>query len=145
MDLPPLTDSVVELVCLAKNDAVPEKDWVPAYAFDIYVNDVKVGEVHLRTGMTKGLQYSGQIGYIVDEEHRGNGYAVRAVKLLAPVLNFHKMDRALITNEAGNTASQRVCEKIGAKLIATKPTPKWHDTYDEGWRTTNIYEWNLKI
>jgi len=145
MDLPKLTNGVVEIVCEGKNPAAPEKGWVPWYAFNILVGGKVVGQLNLRIGMSESLLYSGQIGYIVKEAHRGKGYALQAVKLLTPVLAFHKMDKVLICTEASNIASNRVCEKLGAKLIETKPTPKWHDTYDEGWRTTNVYEWDLRI
>ena len=142
MDLPPLTDGIIELVCTAKNAAEPKKGWVPAYAFDICVDGERVGFVNLRVGFTDALYYSGQIGYIVDEAHRGNGYALRACRLLVPVLNFHKMQKVLICTEVSNIASNRICEKLGAKLIDTCPVPDWHDTYEqEGWRTANIYEW----
>jgi len=143
MDLPPLVDGEISLVCTAKNNAILEKNWVPAYVFDICVNREIVGLINLRIGHNEIIRYAGHIGYFVNEEHWGKGYAPRAVKLLVPVLAFHKMDKVLITNSLANIASQRVCEKIGAKLIATETTPKWHDTYAEGWRTTNIYEWEV--
>ncbi|MCL2576113.1 MAG: GNAT family N-acetyltransferase [Defluviitaleaceae bacterium] len=143
MDLTKMADGDLELVCESKNAAQPEKGWVPWYVFNIVVDGEIVGQLDLRIGMTEGLQYSGQIGYIVKKEHRGKGYAARAVKLLVPVLRFHKMDKALICTEKGNISSNYVCEKIGAKLIDVRPTPQWHDTYDEGWRTTNIYEWGV--
>jgi len=143
IDLPPLADEEMEIICFSKNPAVPEKNWVPAYEFEIVVSGERVGEISLLVGCTESVYYSGNVDYGIDEAHRGKNYAARALRLLAKVAQMHEMTKLLIATEASNSASNRVCEKIGAKLIATEPTPEWHDTYAEGWRQTNIYEWDL--
>ncbi|MCL2322785.1 MAG: GNAT family N-acetyltransferase [Oscillospiraceae bacterium] len=142
--LPKLSDGEIYLVCTAKNPAIPEKKFVPAYSFAICKDGEKIGEISLRIGYTDGLFYGGQIGYNIDEKYRGNGYAARACRLLAPVAKAHGMGKLLITNDHANIASQRVCEKLGARLIYRGRTPEWHDLYKEGHRFGNVYEWSVE-
>jgi len=143
VDLPELSDGTIFLVCTAKNPAIPEKNWVPSYYFDVCKNGEKIGAVNLRIGYTGGLYYGGNIGYNIDEAHRGNGYAVRACLLLAQVAKTHGMTKLLITNDQFNAASMRVCEKLGARLLRTAPLPEWHDLYVKGQRFINVYEWSI--
>lgn len=149
IEMPELTDGVISLVCTAKKPAIPEKKYVPAYEFAVCKGSEKVGEVNLRIGYAgfgpdaSSLYYGGQIGYGINENHRGNGYAVRACRLLLPVAKAHGMTKLLITNHIGNDASRRVCEKLGLLLIRTARLPEWHDLYKEGQRYVNIYEWSV--
>jgi predicted acetyltransferase len=118
---------------------------VPCYAFAVCKGSEKIGDISLRIGYGGGfhnsnLYYGGQIGYGIDEPHRGNGYAVRACRLLAPVAKAHGMTKLLISNDIDNIASRRVCEKLGARLVRTARLPEWHDLYQRGGRLENIYE-----
>jgi len=144
IDVPVLTDGEIELCCTGKKPAVPDKGLVPAYEFEIRRNGSRVGKVNLRVGYTEGLYYSGHIGYMVDEQHRGHGYAEKACRLLAPVILAHGMKKALITCNPDNAASRRTCEKLGARLVRTAPLPEWHDICRRGERFVNIYEWSLE-
>jgi RimJ/RimL family protein N-acetyltransferase len=144
IDVPVLSDGRVYLVCTAKAEANPEKKYVPAYIFAVCVDGEKVGDIRLRIGYTDSLYYGGQIGYDIDEKHRGNGYAPRACRLLLPVARAHGMVKLLITNDHANVASRRVCEKIGARLIRVARLPEWFDLYKEGYRFSNIFEWNME-
>ncbi|WP_161496503.1 GNAT family N-acetyltransferase [Clostridium thermosuccinogenes] len=142
IEIPELTDGEIELYCVGKKPAIPEKKWVPAYDFEIRQGGSRVGEISLRIGYTDGLYYGGQIGYGVDEQHRGHGYAEKACRLLVPVIRAHGMKKVLITNNHTNIASKRTCEKLGAKLIRVARLPEWHDLYKEGQRYVNIFEWD---
>ena len=141
--VPSLSDGEIFLVCMAKNDAVPEKKWVPSYNFAVCKGGEKIGAVNLRIGYTDDLYYSGQVGYAIDEAHRGNNYAVRATELLKPIAIAHGMEKLIITNNEANTASMRVCEKLGAKLLRQARLPEWASLYKEGQRNVNIYEWSV--
>ena len=144
IEVPELSDGVIQLVCTAEEPGNPEKKWVPAYKFTICVGSENVGQIDLRIGYTDSLYYSGQIGYGVDEQHRGNGYAGRACRLLLPIAKAHGMKKLLITNDHTNIASRRVCEKLGAKFIRTARMAQWHDLYKEGRRFSNIFEWSVE-
>ena len=143
IDFEKLSDGEIELFCVAKKPAIPEKKWVPAYDFEIRKNNNRAGRINLRIGYTDGLYYGGHIGYSVDEQHRGHGYAEKACRLLTPIIKAHGMNKVLITNNHTNIASKRTCEKIGAKLIRIAPIPEWHDLYKDGQRFENIFEWSV--
>jgi len=149
IEVPELSDGVIYLVCTQKRPAIPEKKYVPAYDFAICKGGEKVGEINLRIGYggfgpdESSLYYGGQIGYGIDEKYRGNGYAVRACRLLLPVAKAHGMTKLLITNNVTNTASKRVCEKLGARFVRTVRLPEWTDLYKEGSRFNNIFEFEI--
>jgi len=142
-DVPVLTDGEISLVCIEKSQADPEKDYVPAYNFAVCKGGEKIGGVGLRLEYNHKLYYYGQIGYNIDEAHRGNNYAVRACKLMIPVAKAHGMTKLLITNNYTNEASRRVCEKLGARLVRLVRLPEWTSLYKEGQRYVNIYEWSI--
>lgn len=141
--VPGLTDGLIYLVCTAKKPSNPEKRYVPEYRFAVCLGGEKIGEISLRIGYPDGLYYGGQIGYGIDEVYRGNGYAVRACRLLRYVAKAHGMQKLLITNAFDNHASRRVCEKLNARLVRVARLPEWHDLYMEGQRFVNIFEWNV--
>lgn len=143
VDVPELTDGEIELVCIAKRPAIPEKNWVPSYDFEIRRNGFSIGDVSLRIGYTDSLYYGGHIGYSVDKNHRGHGYAEKACRLLVPVIRAHGMKKVIITNEYTNIASKRTCEKLSARFIRVARIPEWHDLYKEGQRFLNIFEWSM--
>ena len=145
IEVPPLADDEIFLVCEEKSPAKPEKKWLPGYSFAICKSGEKIGNISLRIGYSEGLYYGGQIGYSIDEAHRGKNYAAKACQLLLPIARAHGMIKLLITNDVENHASRRVCEKLGARLIRTARLPEWTDMYKEGQRFLNIFEWDLYI
>ncbi len=144
LNLGELSQDGIYLVCTAKSPAIPEKKFVPAYHFAVCKGGEKIGDIDLRIGYTDGLYYGGNIGYSIDEKHRGNGYAVTACRLLRPLAKAHGMKKLLITNNPANTASRRVCEKLGARLVRKARLPEWHDLYKAGGRFENIFEWDVE-
>jgi len=143
LDTGGLTDGTMRLACVEKRPADMIFGHSPSYGFDIMIGNEKVGAISLRVGYTKSLYYSGQIGYSVESAHRGNGYAGAACRLLIPLMRAHGMTKVLITNNPENTASRRVCEKLGAKLLRVAKIPRSHELYEAGDRYKNIFEWDI--
>jgi len=139
MDLPDLTDGEIRLICHAKAPADPAKKYVPAYHFHIALGSEVIGKIDLRIGYTPGLYVGGNIGYSVDEKYRGHGYAGRACRLLLPVMRYHRMPLALITNDVRNAPSRRVCEKLGLRHLGQMKVPYHNDMYARGIYRVNIY------
>lgn len=138
-----LCNGEIRLVCLQKQEAIPEKRYVPAYTFAICKGSEKIGAINLRIGYQDTLYYGGHIGYDIAEAYRGHGYAMQACMLLKPLALEHGMHTLLITNAYDNHASMRVCEKLQAKKLRVTRIPKDSELYDKGIRFVNVYEWNL--
>ena len=149
VDVPVLDDGIIRMVCIAKKPADPVKKWIPAYIFAICKGSERVGDLSLRIGYGGSdhdcnCYYGGQIGYNIDEKYRGNGYAGRAVKLVLPIAKAHNFSKLLITTNESNTASMRVCEKLGARLVRVARLPEWTELYQLGNRYQNIYELSIE-
>lgn len=139
-DLPELYDGEIRLICEKKAPGDPEKNWVPAYHFLIAKGSESVGGIDLRIGLTDGLFYGGHIGYHVDEAWRGRDFAGRACRLLRPLMRLHGMEAAVITNDVNNSASKRVCEKLGCTFLCRADLPEGNDMrLEDGMQAVNVY------
>ena len=122
----------------------PEKNWVPAYYFDICLPDgTKAGWCDLRIGHNDRLYIGGNIGYSVDEPYRGHRYAAKACELLFRQARKHGLDYVIITCDPANRASARTCELAGGRYIGTVPVPEDSDMYAKGDREVMIYRFDL--
>jgi len=109
--------------------------WVPALHYDVVRIDKmeSVGSISLRLGYTTSLvRYGGNIGYGIDEQHRGNRFAAKACKLLLSVAKSHGMDVIWITCNPDNLASRRTCEILGATLVEIVDLPPDNEQYEQG-------------
>lgn len=139
------TDGEIQLVCRRMLRAVPEKNYVANYIFDIkfYKGLFNIGKLHFKVGFNKSVYYSGHIGYRVYQEYRGNSYSAKACLLIKNIAKRLGFKNVLITNNPNNIASRRTCEKIGADLIRIVDIPQQHELYQSGERKTCIYQWKL--
>jgi len=137
-----LTKYNVRLDCTGYYDGSKFKNHVPAYEFNIVEKNsgTILGEISLRLGFGENFYFGGQVGYSVNVEFRNMGIATIACGIILDLARAHNFKKLIITNEYTNKASQRVCEKNGAKIIRAAKLPKWHDLYNEGQRYVNIYE-----
>ena len=125
-------------------EGMPEKNWVPAYYFDICLPDgTAAGRCDLRIGHNDRLYIGGNIGYAVDEPRRGHHYAAKACKLLFRQARKHGLDYVIITCDPANRASARTCELAGGRDIETVPVPEDSDMYAKGDREVMIYRFDL--
>lgn len=93
----------------------------------------RVGGINIRIGYTPDIvTYFGNIGYAVDEEHRGHHYAERACRLILPLVRAHGMDVVWIMCNPENIASRRTCERLGAELVEIVPIPTDNPLYEMG-------------
>ena len=122
----------------------PNSGFFQFYRFDINADGNWVGFIHVWIGYSIKIHYCGQIGYGINEQFQNRGYMTKACLAIKPFLRKCGFKHVLITNDVNNTASRRVCEKIGAVLIETVDTPTWTGMYGEGQRRTCIYEWTVE-
>ena len=106
-----------------------EANVVPALVYDILLYGTKtvIGECDARLGMNMHLYYSGNIGFSVYEKYRGNSVAEEAVNLLKQVFKANNVNRIIIATNPDNHATQRVCEKLGAKFMEKAEIPEDND------------------
>lgn len=125
-------------------EAEPEKQWLPAYYFDICLLDGrKIGYCDLRIGHNERTYIGGNIGYGIDEEFRGNHYAAKACKLLFRQARKHDMDYLIITCVPANLASSRTCELAGGKFLEIADIPTDNNMYLEGKRQVKIFRFDI--
>ncbi|HEX6371060.1 MAG TPA: GNAT family N-acetyltransferase [Longimicrobium sp.] len=133
LDQPPsgavLADDVIELRLLRTlrpgdpSARPPEARFLsPAleYRFAIHrrADGLRVGRIHLRvTDDPLILRALGHAGYAVDEAHRRNGYAARAVTLVAGVARTCGVAPLWVLIEPDNVASRRTVERAGFDLV----------------------------
>lgn len=85
------------------------------YNFGVFLNegDVLVGSINL-VQVVRGPVQSAIMGYTIDQDHNGKGYATEAVRLLAEYgfreLELHRIEAGVIPH---HEASIRVLEKAG--------------------------------
>ena len=101
---------------------------VPEYRFAIHRrNDgVRVGRIHIRVTNDKEIAETvGHCGYAVDEAHRRNGYATRAIRLIVGLARQWRVLPLWVLIEPENVASRRAVERVGfglADIVDTSPT-----------------------
>jgi len=95
-------------------------------------NSVFVGRINLQMSGSGNLRKA-ELGYRVDFEKQGNGYASQAVKLiLKDAFENHKVIEITAGTSKDNIASQRVLEKnafkkIGEEKNVMKINKRWID------------------
>ncbi len=145
-ELPRLTDGVIELELERAAPGDPVRAWVPAYHFRIKAaGDARTaGALDLRIGDTEHLRrYGGHLGYTVDPPFRGQAFAARACRLVAPIARHHGLRTLWITCAPDNWASRRTCERVGARFVEIVALPRDCDMYARGERRKCRYRWDL--
>jgi len=126
LDPEPMIDGDLELVLVERAPAAESKWKAPHYVFHMVDRETgeKFGRISFRAGPPIGnLRFAGQVGYFVEEEHRGHRYAERSCRLLFPFIRRHGFQELWITCGPENIASRRILERLGAVLIDTVDVP----------------------
>ena len=116
---------------------------LPYYYYDIFVDGAAVGKISIRIGDNFHVYYNGHIGYEINEEARGHGYARRACGLVLNVARFHGMTQVYITCAEDNIASYRTIEKLSAELLEICDIPKEYFGWFEGIKRHRVYQVKL--
>lgn len=116
---------------------------LPYYYYDILVDGVPVGKISIRIGDNFHTSYNGHIGYEVDPEFQGHGYARQACELVLEVARSHGMPSVLLTCAEDNAPSYHTIEKLGAKLLCITDVPKEYFAWYEGIPRHRVYQLDL--
>jgi predicted acetyltransferase len=95
------------------------------YRFAIHrrTDDLRVGRIHLRiTDDPLILRALGHSGDAVDEAHRRNGYATRAIRLVVGLAGVFGVTPLWVLIEPDNIASRKSVERVGFDLVDTVET-----------------------
>lgn len=113
-----LKDMKNDLVSLVKynNNIELRKSFHNKYNYSIYLRGTNeyVGKINYRTFHTSG--YLGDVGYSINKEFRGNGYALQALELLSEKLYEDNIPNFYISTYESNIASKKTIEKYGGKI-----------------------------
>ncbi|MCH4207863.1 MAG: GNAT family N-acetyltransferase [Solobacterium sp.] len=141
-----ITGPIVDLAVDQKVAADWQNQYVPSVTYKIYRHgtDQEVGTCDIRLGMNKELYYAGNIGYHINLNERGHGYAYEACVLLFQIArDEYCMDQLIITCSPDNVASRKTLEKLNGKFLETVDVPIDHWLYRRGETVKNIYEYTL--
>ena len=127
--------SEVRLAERARRPGDAAKGWVPSIEFDLIADGETVGVLTLRLGDTEHLRrFGGHVGYRVEPEHQGRGYAARGLSLLLDIARAQGFAELVITCNPDNLASRRTAERAGAELVEIVDLPSTTDMYARGER-----------
>ena len=150
LDLTPSSDGTIDLVLEKLEPGDPVNGHVPQYHFGIARHGVpgNVGTIRFRVGTAEQLPFPGHIGYEVDPSHRGNHYAEKACRILAPLVRAHGFSSVLLTCRPDNLASRRTMERLGARLLGQFEVPATHEMYPkyakDGGAPILRFEWRVE-
>lgn len=128
-----LGDELVELRLirvLGPGDAyarLPEARFLAAgpecrFAIHRREDGARVGRIHIRlTDDPLIVRAMGHSGYEVDEEHRRQGYAARALRLIRGIARHYGVAPLWVLIAPDNTASRRTAERAGFRLADVVP------------------------
>jgi predicted acetyltransferase len=141
------SDGVIDLIVVFCDDGRGEHGTVPFYACRMCLGgtDIRIGTISLRLNAADNLEffYDGNLGYIIREEFRGKGFAVRACLLASRIATLEGMNELIINCNDQNASSIRVIEKLGAEFIETIVVPdEYLDEHDASSKRRS-YLWKL--
>lgn len=123
-----------------------KSDDTPCIYYEIVLHNTNkvVGRCDLRIGMNTELYYAGNIGYSVNIDCRGNGYAYSACKILFDIAkNKYNMDELIITCSPENIPSYKTCVNLKGKLLETVNVPESHWLAMRGENIKHIFKYKL--
>jgi len=121
------------------------QDELPFHYYDIYLlnTTTQIGKISIRIGHNYHSYFNGNVGYEINEEFRGNHYALESVKLIINVAKYHHMKHLILSCEEDNVASYKSIEKLDAQLIEVVTPPKEYIFHYEGIELHRIYRLDI--
>lgn len=106
---PDLTDGEIDIYITNSSNQLP-------FNGTIYLHGtgIEVGVIDYR-GPIKD-KWLGDIGYTIREEHRGNGYAYKALNLISQIIASKGIDHVTITTYKDNIPSVKTIERFGGVI-----------------------------
>lgn len=122
------SDEEIELVLVDCGMADRQSGISDSYLFDICLKGRRavVGYISLRLGESPALYYLGHVGYRVRPEHRGHGYAAKALRLLKPLMRQEGLLQPVVTTDVDNWPSRHTALNVGCELERIAPVPAAH-------------------
>lgn len=113
---------------------------VPTVVYDVYDQaiDKIVGRIEYRHETGRDLTYYGNVGYLIYQKYRGQGYAYRACLALLEILDS-SIETVYITCNPDNIASKKTIEKLGASYIGLVDVAVDHELYKYGETQKEVY------
>jgi tagatose 1,6-diphosphate aldolase len=106
----------------------------------------KVGRITFRIGDTYRVTHlAGNVGYVVDEPHRGHRYAERSCRVLIPFARQHGLAELWITCGPDNPASRKTLERLGAEFVEIVDVPDDYPTPEGAIRRKCRYRLRLGV
>ena len=123
-----------------------ERGFLPAYLYLIFLEGgAEVGQINFRVGTSRHARLvAGHIGFEVAPDFRGGRIALRACRLLAPLV-AEVSGEVIITCDPDNLASKRTIELLGAEFLDEQEIPEDDPAYDRGSRWKLRYAWRPGI
>lgn len=142
---PMFSDGEIDLTLSNEDVSDPECGIDDGYTFYIYRAKTRdyLGYVSLRLGESPALYYLGHIGYRIETEHRGYGYAARACRLMLPLLQRLRLESVVITTNVENIPSRKTCLRLGCVLERIAPVPPEYRALCAGAAQKCRYIWRI--
>ena len=108
-------------------------DDTPTITYIMYVNDIPVGYICLRTKIDENWKkWSGNIYYKIRSSERRKGYATKMLELLLNKCREMNYKEVYINSSEGNIASSKVIEKNGGIFLEEINGSKYYKINLEG-------------
>lgn len=142
---PMFSDGEIDLTLSNEDVSDPECGIDDGYTFYIYRAKTRdyLGYVSLRLGESPALYYLGHIGYRIEAEYRGHGYAARACRLMLPLLQRLRLESVVITTNVENIPSRKTCLRLGCVLERIAPVPPEYRALCAGAAQKCRYIWRI--
>lgn len=112
------------------------------YNIYLHKNKVKVGEINYLPDGDKDM--FGNVGCMIIESYRGNGYAYQALCILADYLLLHNIDKIILTTKRDNIASIKILDKFKKNVFDAEVIDYYVDNIT-GKRNMDILVYKYKL